>query len=155
MIAAAPRPSEISFVCHRLREQSAEEMFMLSWHDSPEALAQRFINLAGFQWVAYDGTEPAAIFGAHPLWPGTWSLYGFGTDRYGNVLREVTKHFRREVVPAVRGSGAHRAQCMSPAHHTETHRWLEMLGGSEEATLRCYGRRGEDMKIFAWFKETA
>jgi hypothetical protein len=55
--------------------------------------------------------------------------------------------------PAIVNAGAHRGQCISPADHLDTHRWLRWLGAKEEAMLRKYGKNGEDALLFAWTKE--
>lgn len=154
MIYRDPRYVEVAFVCRRLRPKSAAEAFLFLPHDDPEELALAFYS-APLRWAAYHGQEPAVIFGAFPMHPGVWALFGFGTEDYATVLGDVTRAFRREVFEAVSATGAHRAQALSPASHTDTHKWLVMLGGREEATLRGYAKSGEDVKVFAWTKEDA
>lgn len=149
-----PDEREVRFVCEHLRPASAAEMFLLLPTDDPRDLTRLMVRRAGISWVAYWMGEPAAILGAWPMHPGVWALFGFGTDSYAKVLGEVTRHARRVMFPAIKAAGAHRAQALSPAGHVETHKWLRLLGGAEEATLRRYGKNGEDVKVFAWFEES-
>ncbi|GLO68646.1 hypothetical protein MACH17_01630 [Phaeobacter inhibens] len=50
----------------------------------------------------------------------------------------------------MRDEGVHRIECLTLADLHVAHRWMEMLGLSEEATLRKYGRNGETFKQFSW-----
>ena len=59
------------------------------------------------------------------------------------------------MMPKIAGAGAHRAECMSLASLADNHRWLEMLGARREATLRGFGKNGEDFHLYAWLKEDA
>lgn len=149
-----PDEREIRFICENLRPESAAEMFMLMPTDDPGDLARMMVRRPGVSWVEYWQGEPAAMLGAWPSHPGVWSLFGFGTEHYARVLGRVTRHARRVMFPMIRDTGAHRAQAMSPASHEPTHEWLRRLGGTEEATLRAYGKGGEDVKVFAWFGES-
>lgn len=153
MIFRDPKFEEVRHVFMHLRPRSAEELHMMADGDLGH-LALVFTDAPGLKWVAYHEDKPAAIFGAYRLHGGVWQLFGFGTEDYADVLRAVTKCFRRDVFAAVKAAGAHRAQALSPAGHHETHKWLKMLGGFEEATLFGYGRGGEDVKVFAWHEES-
>jgi len=150
-----PRPSEVRFVVDHLRALSREEAYMTMPEEDPEALT-RILTLPGnVSWVAYHEGMPAAVLGARPMHPGVWGIYALGTDHYAKVLGQVARQARRVLIPMLRATGAHRGQTLSPASHTKTHGWLKMLGGTEEATLRGYGRNGEAMKLFAWYEEDA
>lgn len=85
---------------------------------------------------------------------GVWALYGFGTDAWRDIWREVTRTARRDMMKAVTDAGAHRAQCVSPANHKDTHAWLRMLGATLETPMPKYGKGGQDYVMFAWIKET-
>lgn len=152
MIAARPKFGELVHVCRNLREMSRSEMYLTAEIEEPELLAEVFFGHP-LSWVAYHDAKPAAVIGATRLHPGVWGLYGFGTDDYAHVMLEVTKHARRVMMPEVRATGAHRAQCMSPATHHETHKWLRFLGAKEEARLGGYGKNGEDVLVFAWRRD--
>jgi hypothetical protein len=145
-----PRPEEIVFVAAHMRRKSREDVYLHLPHDDPVQLSGMILRRAGVCWVEYHEGVPAAILGAWPMHPGVWSLFGFGTDHYGAVMGKVARHARRVMFPTIKATGAHRAQTMSPASHEDTHRWLRMLGGIEEGTLRGYGKNGEDVKLFAW-----
>lgn len=150
---AEPTIGELQYVCRHMRPLSRSEMFLTRPNDDPDDLAAVLHIYNSFQWVAYFAERPAAIIGAIPLHPGVWGLYGFGTEAYAAIIREVTKHAKRFMMPAIVSAGAHRGQCISPVGHVDTHRWLRWLGAKEEATLRHYGKGGEDVIMFAWTKE--
>ena len=152
MIASATTPNEVRYVCRHMRERSREEMFLLRADDDADALADALAAVPGVAWCAYHGGRPAAVIGAYPMHPGVWGLFGFGTDDYRHVMVEVTKHARRVMMPVV-AAVAHRAQCLSPVGHEETQRWLRFLGAREEARLRAYGKGGEDVILFAWWRD--
>lgn len=153
MIFAEPSLAEIRHVCRNMRPSSRAEMFLTRPNEDPDALADALLPFRGFMWTAYFAEHPACIIGAYPLHPGVWGLYGFGTPAYAMVIREVTKHARRFMMPAIVNAGAHRGQCISPVGHEETHRWLRFLGAKEEARLHQFGKGGEDCILFAWTKE--
>lgn len=151
MIVADPRPAEVLYVMQNLREQSLEEIVLQGM--DPEAIAGRLYGNNRLTWAVYAGDAPAALIGALPVHPGVYTLFGFGTDRWKDVWRLVTLVARRDMFRAVRARGAHRAHCLSPEAHTETHRWLRMLGAKHEAALPRWGVNGEDFRMFAWVAE--
>lgn len=150
-----PAAAEVRFVCEHMRQSSRDEMFLASPHEDPLVLANVLNTRPGISWVEYHEGLPAAIIGAWPMHPGVWGLYGLGTDHYAAVLKKVTRHGLQVMLPAIWATGAHRLQALSPATHEENHRWMLRLGAAEEATLRHYGKNGEDVKVFAWLKEAS
>lgn len=153
MILEGAPQREILTVCRSLRAKSAAEMFLFRESEDRDALARDIAGLPGMKWCAHHLRRPAAIIGAYPQHPGVWGMFGFGTDDYDAVMVEVTKFGRAVVMPAVKAAGAHRIECYSPAGHDDTHRWLAFFGLQREATLRAYGKGGEDVFVFAWVKD--
>lgn len=153
MIFKDPHPSEVLYVCRNMRDLSRDEMCLICATDDPEVIARLFSRPdGGLHWVAHHEGRPAALFGAYPMHKGVWALYGFGTDDYAAVLGEVTRFARRDMFEAV-AKVAHRAQCLSPVSHVETHKWLRLLGAKQEGVLEQYGTNREDVAMFAWTKE--
>lgn len=152
---AKPSLTELKYVCQHMRERSREEMYLRWPNDDPLDLAYSYFQKNDFMWVGYYDGKPAAIIGGYPVGPQAWTLFGFGTDDYEKILRTVTKHAIRFMMPAIKATGAEIAGCISPVDHIETHRWLEWLGAVEDQILPGYGKNGEDCILFAWTKEAA
>lgn len=134
-----------------MRDADYREIFATRWNDDLVDLTVDCLNARRFSWIACadDGT-PVAVVGAWPTHPGVWQVYFFTTDRWSQISLSLTRWIRRVMIPALRNAGAHRAECKSLSSHTEAHRWLEFLGASQEATLRGYGKDGEDFLLFVW-----
>lgn len=151
MIFFDPKPSEVKYVCLNMGKKSRADILAAS-NATPEQYAKRIIFSDGFKWVAYHDGLPAALIGALNIHDGVWGLFGFGTDHWKKVWMSVTKVARKDMMQAVLETGAHRAQCMSPATHTDTHRWLERLGATHRVEMPAYGKNGEDYVMFAWLR---
>lgn len=153
MMLPDPNRTEIDYVCHHMREASREELLTVRSGGAHE-LAQELSASGGFKWVGYHNGRPAALIGAFPIHQGVWGLFGLGTDDWKNIWRAVTLVAKRDMMQAVSGSGAHRAQCATLESHVETHKWLRFLGATHEAELPGYGKNGEDYRIFSWLRKT-
>ena len=151
MMIANPTLAEILYVVNNLRDQSRKEIFQAT-EATPERYALALHSAHGFRWVGYHNGAPAAILGATRQHKGVWSVFGFGTDDWIKVWRSVTRTALKEMFPAVEGSGCHRAHCITLAESADVHRWLKVLGATEESVMRGYGRDGEDYTMFSWTK---
>lgn len=149
-----PTEPEVRYVLENLRPEAREEIVLQS-DEKIETMALRMAWAPGFSWAVYYDGRPAALIGANPMHPGVWSLYGTGTSDWPKVGRLVTLVAKRDMMRAVKDAGAHRAQCLSPAWHHETHKWLRWLGATEETALPAWGRNGEDFIMFTWLKDRA
>lgn len=139
----------LAYVARHMRAADRDEIFATRWSDDPASVVAAVLSGGTFAWVA--GLErPIAAIGAMPMWEGVWSVWMFATDDFRQIRFGLTRFVVRSMIPALRASGAHRAECRSIATHTEAHRWLELLGAEREATLRGYGRRGEDFELYVW-----
>lgn len=148
-------PEEVLHVLHRLRPRDHSEIFALRF-DSPGApdldqYAAELLAVPGFSWMAHasDG-EPVAIIGARPVWPGVWAVFAFGTDRWSEVMRLLTRHVLRFMQGALVRSGAHLAFCFAAAEHTDAREWLTRMGARAENTMTEWGRGREDYVMYAW-----
>lgn len=151
MIFTNPAPKEIRYVCQNMREKSREDIFPV-FPGNEAQLAEMLMRSGGMFWSVYASDRPAALIGGYERNRGVWSLIGIGTDEWVKVWRLVTLVAGRDMMDAVREAGAHRADCLSPAHHTDTHRWLRHLGAKHEVEMPAYGANGEDYRMFAWLK---
>lgn len=134
-----------------MRAADRGEIYATRWTDNPIDLAEDVVRVPGPKWVAWKkGIGPVAAYGATPMWPGVWSMYMFATPHFQQVAVAMTRHIRRVMLPSLALAGAHRAQAASSASHVEAHKWLKMLGATNESTLKGYGRNKEDFFLFAW-----
>lgn len=141
---------EAEFVMMNLRTKSADE---LAWQGIPLQAAINFVVNADFGWVIYHDDKPAALIGAARQHRGVYVMFGFGTDDWIKVWRLVTLVAKRDMMQAVSETGAHRAHCMSPADHRDTHKWLRFLGATHEVKMPKWGEGGEDYIMFSWLKD--
>jgi hypothetical protein len=136
-------------IAQHMREMDKREVYATRWTDSPETLAAEMSSLQpSFVWTAKDG-EPVYAFAMNAVRPGVWTGGGFGTDRWPEVMRAVSKHLKGVMVPLML-SASHRIECCTLAEKIDGHRWLRWLGAEQEAVLHGYGRGGEDYLLFTW-----
>ena len=144
-----PNLMALTYVAHNLREADADEVFACAI-PGPDILAMNTLGCGPMQWMAWTDQTPVASWGGHEVWPGVWSVWMFATEFWPDVALSVTRHIKREMIPALIERGGHRGQCVSAADHKTAHAWLVSLGFEREGTLRNYGRRCQDFIQFAW-----
>lgn len=145
-------PQNVSHVVVNMRERDRLGNFALRWNDSVVDVVSDCLS-SDFGWTVGVDQTPVACIGAVPVRPGVWAMYMFGTDRFGDVAKDLTRFVRRVMMPAMIAAGAHRAECAILDGHEAACRWSEFLGGEHEATLRGYGRGGEDYRLYVWRHE--
>src|SRR6185437_2319284 len=74
----------------------------------------------------------------------------FGTDQWPRALLSMTRHAWNFILPALISIKTHRAEAYVLADNGDARRWIESIGGEQEALLRGYGRAGEDFILYAW-----
>lgn len=147
---AQPSTAEMLAVLMNLRDQSREEIEgCMSLQDFWTFLFQ----VGGYHWMGAAGGEPAALIGTYRIEGDNWGMYGVGTDRWPEIMRDVTRTARRELISTAEAVGARRAECFSMTSHTKTHGWLRLVGLQREAEFPGYGRNGQSYTMFAWNKE--
>lgn len=106
--------------------------------------------IPGPKWeaLAPDG-EPAVIGGFTPIWPGLGSGWMWGTDRWDEVVLEVTRAMKRHILPALDAKGVHRIECRPMADNVAAIRWLELVGFRQEAVTAQFGRGCQDFVLCA------
>lgn len=154
MIVKEPKLAEYSYVFANLSQKSRDDVLSITEANPLDmARALHHTQDRGFTWVFYHNGKPAALLGARRQHGNIWSLFGVGTDDWKKVWRMVTLVAKRDMMKAVLDAGAHRAHCVSPAHHEDTHKWLRFLGATHEAPMPQYGKGREDYILFSWLKE--
>jgi len=146
-----PSLPAVLHVARHMREIDRREVFSLRWTDSEEALAEDLMRIGGPAWIATaKDREPVYAFGLAPHRPGVWTVWGFGTDRWPEVMAPVTRFIKRVLLPAMLIDNAHRVDCVSLLDKVAGHRWLEYLGAERESLLKEYGRNREDYFMYVW-----
>lgn len=141
-------------IARNLRASDQEEIFATHWpgEELPRLIAGA-MACAPFAYCFEHAGRPAVAVGALALHPGVWRVWAFCTDDFRLVGFSVTKWIRRSMIPALLVAGAHRAEALSIDGHAEAHRWLEALGARREATLKGFGREGQDFHVYAWRRD--
>ena len=143
-------PGELGFIIANMRSWDRKEIFATRTDDDPTALAEAALACGPISWVAGRDALPIAAFGCAPMWNGVWSLWLFATDDFGRIGISVTRLVVKSIIPMMVQAGAHRLEARSMEGHTNAQAWLEMIGASREATLRGYGRDGQDFHVYTW-----
>lgn len=144
----------VTSVARHMRAMDRAEILATRWDDDVADVARECATFSRFGQVAADDVgEPIAAVGGIEMWPGCWSVWMFSTDAWPRVALSVTRFVRRTLIPAIRATGATRAECRSIDGHHVAHRWLESLGAYREAAHPGYGRGGETFITFAWAPE--
>jgi RimJ/RimL family protein N-acetyltransferase len=144
-------PGLVYPVALNMREWDKREIYANRFHDDPMTIAKEAIAL-GQQvgWVSGLGEQPIAAFGCHLMWPGVWSMWLFATDNFRHIGISMTKLIKHRILPMLWEADAHRLEARSMEGHTDAQRWLEVIGARREATLKAYGRAGEDFHVYTW-----
>jgi hypothetical protein len=143
-------PIGLEYVVGNLRPCDADEIRATVWQGSAASTAHLILTIPGPKWEARtDEGEPAAIGGFVPIWPGLGSGWIWGTDRWDEVVMEVTKALRRSILPSLDRRGLHRLEARPMAANVATIRWLGLVGFRMEAVTPRFGRGGEDFALCA------
>jgi hypothetical protein len=143
--------ADLLYVADNMRDIDKKEVYATRWDENPATLVDSILSNGRFGWVAggEDGI-PIAAFGAVPMWPGVWQVWMFATDRWPEVSVGVTKFIKRIMIPSVKSSDWHRAECRSIEGHDVAHRWLEMLGATREGALPYFGKNKDTFHVYSW-----
>lgn len=128
-------------VARNLREWDRKEIFACSWHDKPDELAKRCMQLHTFSWLVRDEL-PTCVIGGVPMWPNVWSMWMYATDDFPRVATSVSKFAKRVIIPKLWASKAHRLECYS-LEGNPSQTWLEWLGFQRAGVMRNYGKNRE------------
>jgi len=143
--------ADLLYVADNMRDMDKKEIYSTRWEEDPESLVDSIMSYGNFGWVV--GTDdgiPIAAFGAIPIWPGSWQVWMFATDRWDEASLWVTRFIKKVMIPSIADSGWNRAECKSIEGYDVAHRWLEMLGATHEHTLPSFGKNGESFRLYSW-----
>lgn len=140
-------------VAHNLREADVVEFCAINPVDSAADLARLLIKRYRNRddtFAAFDGGVPVAFGCMVEARPNVITGGFFATDKFPHATLGVARFITRILFPAYRKAGVHRIECAIIAGHGEACRFVELLGLTEEAVLRGYGKRGEAFVQYAW-----
>lgn len=144
-----PDRKALLYIVDNLRTADREELNALTFYpDRAEVLADEVASWGPFAFVGWHDGRPVGAAGATEMWPGVWSFWMFGTDDIPKVGLEMTRLIKRRIFPLLFDLGMHRGEARSIHSHQWAHRWLKTLGFNYEATLRGFGKNGEDFLVF-------
>lgn len=145
------------YIVQNMREKDRYEilatLYEMETDEANELIARMTLDAAtkmGIGWIGYRGDEPIAALGMSMMHPNVAQVWMFATDRWPLVALSLTKFAKKTIIRLLKDSGTHRAQCFSIESHGVAHRWLDMLGATEECEVPNYGRNGESFHLFAW-----
>ena len=144
-------PFGLEFVLGNLRPTDEVELRATIFQGSAEATAKLIAQIPGPKWEARteSDSEPAAIGGFVPVWPGMGSGWMWGTNRWDEVVLEVTRAMKRHILPTLDARGVHRIECRAMASNLASIRWLELVGFKREAVTAQFGQGREDFILCA------
>lgn len=147
--------ADLVAVGRAMRDADRREIFATRFDEDAVLLAEDLLaaDPVGAVIAAADGTAVAALGGIE-MWPGSWSLWMYATDRWPEVARATTRFAGEVLWPSLLGLGLRRGECRSALDHTVAHRWLSYLGGEVEAIYPAYGKGGETFIGFVIYGET-
>ena len=144
--------TSLLYVCLRLRERDAREIYNLRPHDNPVRLASEaaWVLPQGRARIAWYQGRPAGVVGMFESWPRMWEMVMFGTDEFPHVAFAMMRWARRELRDLLVNGWGHRLQADSHVEHEEAHKFIRAMGGREEVRLLKYGKDGSEYVRFSW-----
>jgi hypothetical protein len=143
---------DIEAVARHMCERHARAACSRSCSDNPvEAISglalRQFLGVT--IWKGYD---PVVAVGAAITHPNVASTFLYGVKGWESKARIATTRFlRKALVPSLCAAGVKRITVLAPAGDPTGERWKRYLGAQHEATLRKYGKNGEDFCLYTLF----
>jgi hypothetical protein len=141
-------------VCLNMRGSDREEVMATRWSDSPYDFAADCMRAPGSRFTAIYEGRPVMLGGVAMNQPGIGQAWMVGTDEIGNLGVEIA-HASKAIFSRLLEGHVHRIQAYSIATHQWAHSWLRKIGFVEAASLKQFGKRGEDFVLFEMLKESA
>lgn len=150
MVRPAKR-EDVRYVFENLREQDRYEVESVNPGVPTEVMADVSFDTSAVRIAIEDnGGNVVAVCGLAMLWVGVCSIWFLSTDNVSRVMVSLTRELKKSLMSGLKKMGCHRAEAKSIATHGVAHRWMQILGGTHEATLRKFGRGGENFELFTW-----
>jgi hypothetical protein len=141
-------------VCLNMRGSDREEVMATRWSDSPYEFAADCMRAPGSRFTAIYEGRPVMLGGVAMNQPGIGQAWMVGTDEIGKLGVEIA-HASKAIFSRLLEGHVHRIQAYSIATHQWAHSWLRKIGFVEAASLKQFGKRGEDFVLFEMLKERA
>ena len=107
----------------------------------------------GFHGVAINKEgEPVVIGGVAINTPKVGTAWMVGTDKWLTVAHEVSRFCKKSIKTIFEGDDVHRIQAFSAIFHTDSHRWLKLVGMQPTNLLPMWGKDKDDFIIFEVLK---
>ncbi len=150
--------ANIRYIAERMRDRDLAEFSALSYYSTREeaarCLVENYADYPGLDCVTLDDGSPVGAGGVIWTRPNVASMLFFATDDFDKIVVSLTRHSERNIFTPARAL-AHRIECFSLADYTQMQQWVKLFGLRPEATLRNYGKNGEDFIVYAWLKDQA
>lgn len=145
--------ADIRYVARAMRYSDLAEFRALlpvnTRSEMADLLSERYAALKPI--VGRYGKEPICIGSVAEVRPNVGTLGFFATDKFPVIGLGVTRFIVKRLFPELRAGGMHRIECISHVEHEEAHKWIRLLGLSQETgVLRGFGKNREDFIQFAW-----
>lgn len=138
------------YVLDRAREADRRELLALQYGDNWSRLIDEILGAPVSLKFCFGNGRPVVCLGGSEVHPGVWQAWSFATDEFKDVALPVTRFATDVMLPSFIRMGMHRGQAIAGSDNRGAHKWLRMLGATEEATLKRYGRDGQDFVMFRW-----
>jgi len=140
-------------VARNMRENDRREVMATRWDDDVEGFAIDCFRAPGLAWVAVNKEdEPVVMGGVAINSPGVGTAWMVGSDKWLTVALEVSRFCKKSIKTIFEGDDVHRIQAFSAIFHTQSHKWLEIVGMQPNNLLSQWGKEGEDFILFDVFK---
>lgn len=136
-----------------MRDSDWEEVRRMMWVEDREEFARIHWLVPGVRLMALapDGT-PVSMGGLSPHTAGVWVAWMVSTDRVHEVGRALSVNLRRRIAAMLNLPAVQRIEAHSWEGHTESHKWLMLLGFEFEGPRRRACKDGSDTWTFAAVK---
>lgn len=153
MNVEAATPADVRRVAEQMRSRDREEFMAVSPFKTHDELVDAIVARYGDHQdviVAHWENGPVAVGGLIHHRPHVGTLMFFANDDMEKIGSDLTRFIKQRLFPGYTLAGTHRIECASLDGYEEVHRWLGVLGLEREATMKKYGRNGEDFVQFSW-----
>lgn len=150
-------PAAVGILTARLRAKDVEELDARSGPELVPDRAARIYRAMQGATIAHIARpagaphQPLALLAIHAAGGEGWASF-LATEDWGRIGLSLTRHIRRELIPALLADGMRRVECRALATHSAACRWLNILGAVEECDLPGFGLHDETFVQFAWRK---
>jgi hypothetical protein len=146
-----PTLENLAYVVAHLRERDQREIYALRWDEDPHALLVELHRAVNPLWRVWCwNMVPVAVQGVYPARPGVALAACFGTDHWDKAVPKMIRYARAVVPLELAKRNVHRVEAHSLAANADTHRFIELTGGEQEAVLHEFGRDKEDFLLYRW-----